>query len=381
MPATIHAKTRRKQKTWTKTKRQYLWRHKSGRYYARAYANGKEVWESLNTFHFGVAESKLADFLQTHLVRRSNGDKSANPAITFGEALRIHERALEDDPGIKPTTVHYWTQIFRALLRSWPDLQQSELRRITRAQCEDWAIRFRKTASPTRWNNTLAGLRHVFDVGIAKGVIYQNPAARPLAKHSHSPLQRVKVRPKDVRLPKRSDFSALVQKIAHAGGRFSRQCSELVQGLAFTGMRKSEAAALQWRDVMFDREEIVVRGDPVTGTKNWEVRRVPMTPEAHELFSRMRSIRGHEESRARVFRVHESQKAIDSACRKLGIARITHHDLRHIFTTTCVESGVDIPTVAEWLGHKDKGRLASNIYNHLRREHSAQQAKKVHFLV
>ena len=34
--------------------------------------------------------------------------------------------------------------------------------------------------------------------------------------------------------------------------------------------------------------EIVVRGDPETGTKNWTVRRVPMIPDARALFERMR---------------------------------------------------------------------------------------------
>jgi hypothetical protein len=61
---------------------------------------------------------------------------------------------------------------------------------------------------------------------------------------------------------------------------------------------------------------------------------------------------------AKVFRVRESQKAIDAACRKLKIERITHHDLRHLFATTCIESAIDIPTVSRWLGHKDGGALA-----------------------
>src|SRR5262245_24478389 len=38
-----------------------LLRHKSGRYYARAFAGGKEVRKSLKIFHYSVAEAKLAD--------------------------------------------------------------------------------------------------------------------------------------------------------------------------------------------------------------------------------------------------------------------------------------------------------------------------------
>jgi integrase len=42
--------------------------------------------------------------------------------------------------------------------------------------------------------------------------------------------------------------------------------------------------------------------------------------------------------------------------------RITHHELRHLFATRCIESGVDIPTVSRWLGHKDGGALAMKVY-------------------
>jgi hypothetical protein len=46
------------ERTWEKTRLSYLVRHKrTGGYYARAYANGKEVWRSRTTNHFSVAEN------------------------------------------------------------------------------------------------------------------------------------------------------------------------------------------------------------------------------------------------------------------------------------------------------------------------------------
>jgi hypothetical protein len=78
-------------------------------------------------------------------------------------------------------------------------------------------------------------------------------------------------------------------------------------------------------------------------------------------------------------RVFECKKSITTACKKLGIARFTHHDLRHLFATRCIESGVDIPTVSRWLGHKDGGALAMKVYGHLRDQHSTNMAQKVIF--
>jgi integrase len=104
-----------------------------------------------------------------------------------------------------------------------------------------------------------------------------------------------------------------------------------------------------------------------------------MIPQARELFAKMREARADEASSAKVFRVNECQHSMDTAGEKIGMARITHHDLRHFFATVSIESGVDIPTVSRWLGHKDGGALAMRTYGHLRREHSIAQAQKVNF--
>jgi integrase len=65
------------------------------------------------------------------------------------------------------------------------------------------------------------------------------------------------------------------------------------------------------------------------------------------------------------------------ACKKLKLAKITQQDLRHYFVTTCVESGMDYKTIAEWVGHKDGGILIATVYGHLRPEHSQEMAKRV----
>jgi hypothetical protein len=89
-------------KTWEKTRLQNLLRHKSARYYARAFAGGKEVWKSLKTSHYSVAQAKLAEFLKDHRQRVSNGNGEVSANMTFGEAVTIHLHNLDDNPSIKP---------------------------------------------------------------------------------------------------------------------------------------------------------------------------------------------------------------------------------------------------------------------------------------
>ena len=360
-------------KTWQKTRKPNLLRHKSGRYYARAFASGKEVWQSLKTSHYSVAQPRLAKFLAEHRERVGDGSGELSAKMTFGEALKIHQRNQADQvesEEVKTSTLHYWNQIFTALLKSWPGLEDREIRRVAKTDCKEWARAFRKVASPTRYNNTLAGLRHVFEVAKEAGIIYRNPAEK---------LERMKLRPKQLTLPSGDQFLQLVDAVEHAGAWCSRDCADFVRGLAFTGCRKGEASHITWRDVDFDAGEIIVRGDPETGTKNWDLRRVPLIPDARGLFQQMRSERPSEPLDAKVFRVGECQKALDRACTKVGMDRITHHDLRHLFATRCIESGVDVPTTSRWLGHSDGGALAMKTYGHLRREHSIAQAQRVTF--
>jgi integrase len=357
-------------KTWERTRLQNLLRHKSGRYYARAFAGGKEVWKSLKTSHFSVAEAKLAEFLKEHRQRRSNGNGEVSAKMTFGEAAAIHLRNLDDNLSIKPRTRHYWRQRLAALIKSWPGLNETEVRKITHTDCKGWATKYAKIASPTNYNNTVALLRHVLNIAIEAGVIYSNPAAT---------LKRTAIRGKEIALPTIDKFNALLAEMRNGHSRYSPHCADFAAGLAFTGCRKGEAGQITWRDVDFDTGEIVVRGDPKTGTKNWELRRVPVIPDARALLERMRSERSSEPLEAKVFRVGECQKALDRAAEKIGMDRITHHDLRHLFATRCIESGVDIPTVSRWLGHKDGGALAMKTYGHLRREHSIAQAQRVSF--
>jgi integrase len=164
----------------------------------------------------------------------------------------------------------------------------------------------------------------------------------------------------------------------------SQQCGDLIEFLAFSGCRLREAGFITWKDVDLEAGTIWIQGDPTTGTKNWDRRQIPIIPALERLLIDLRDnprqLRDPKRSDGNyVLAITECQKAIDTACQKLNLKRFTHHSLRHLHATIAVESGVDVPTVARWLGHKDGGMLAMKTYGHLRNEHSLAMAKKVNF--
>jgi len=360
------------QKTWETTRVQNLLRHKNGRYYARLFLNGKEIWKSLKTAHFSIAEAKMADVMKEHRARKSRNVEAGDAKLSFGQAAAIHMQRIDDRVTIKKGTRKYWRETLAALFKSWPELSAKPIRKITTAACREFATRYAKMASSNRYNNTVSLLRHIFGVAVENGVLYTNPA---------DDLERVAVKGKTLELPTLAKFGEFVAEMRKAHSRDSKNCADLAEGLAYTGVRIGEACEITIRDLLFEKGEIRVKGDPEDGTKNGEIRYVPMIPQARELFSRMLAERPEDSPTEKLFRVRECQKAIDRAARKVGMVRITHHDLRHFFATVSIESGVDIPTVSRWLGHKDGGALAMRTYGHLRREHSVAQAQKVSFAV
>jgi integrase len=285
--------------------------------------------------------------------------------MTFGEALAVYRQRLEGNPDLKEGAKVYRRKCIVALLKSWPELETSNVARISKDACLGWAEKFATAYSASVYNNTVGTLRMVLDIAVEKGARSNNPAMF---------VSKRRIEQKQLRLPEPEQFHRFVEAITVGAGWCSQECADLVQFMAYGGFRKTEAANITWADCDFGRKEMRVRI-----TKNGEPRLVPMIADMETLLLRIRSARTSEPAESGVMLVHECQKAMDRAARQTGMPRITHHDLRHLFATRCIESGVDIPTVARWLGHKDGGALAMKVYGHLRNQHSQEMAKKVRF--
>jgi integrase len=376
---------------WTKTKTQFVYRHKgSGKYYVRAFSQGREVWKALKTTSYEVARGKAKETLEEIHKGRRLTDAVLSGRPTFGQVAELHRENIRHDVTTRDSTKSYWLQTIDSLLRSWPGLEASRISAITEAQCRQWASGYLKstrapgpgwktgsdkTISASRFNNTLSTLRAIFNVGIRHGVILHNPA---LAVGRVSPKQ------KPIRIPAREQFASLVTEIRNAQGAVSQCSADLVEFLAFSGCRIDESRWVKWADVDRERKQIWISGHEHTGTKSGDGRWIPIIPPMERLLDDLAANPRYPRSARRrsggyVLAVRECQKAIDRACERLQVPRFSHHDLRHLFATVAIESGVDIITVSRWLGHRDGGALAMRTYGHLRSEHSRAMAEKVQF--
>jgi integron integrase len=235
-------------------------------------------------------------------------------------------------------------------------------------------------------NQALAALRFLYDV-VLQQPLERVQDIRPAQRSRHVP---VVLSPSEVR--------ALLSRL---GSRLSL-CAAIMYG---SGLRVSETVTLRVKDVDFDRREIIVRegkGDKDRRTplaescapllERWiraqlprfgadlraEVRTTGLSaalerkyPNAASewrwryVFAATRTFRSPDGIRRR-HHLHESvlQRAIKEAAHAAGLAkRVTCHSLRHSFATHLLESGADIRTVQELLGHADV--RTTMIYTHV----------------
>lgn len=356
---------------WEATAVQNLVRYRpAGTYFARFRVNGRRVWKSLETTVFSVAKQRLPETMREHRAKRESVTAVAMGKMTVGDATQVYLEKVRANVSLKPRSKDYREMMIDFIERSWPTLFETDVRKVSERDCQEWLGRFQKRYAPSVVNNGIGTLRGVFTEAVDSGARFGNPAVN---------LSRMRLRQKRLELPSREEFLRFVEEIRTAGARQSKDCANLVRFLAYSGLRIGEARYATWADANFTRHQLHVRGDPVTATKNGETRYVPMIPELEQMLGELRNERSDESPGSVIMRVFECQNSMTHAAAKIGMKRITHHDLRHLFATICIESGVDIPTVSRWLGHKDGGALCMKTYGHLRQDHSLAQAQRVSF--
>ena len=336
---------------------------RTGMYYARVKIAGKLVRRKLQTDVYSKALLRLGDFLKE---QRSKAPRRETDPTTFAQARLLFDQDLAARHDLKPRAREYRRGCVNVLLKTWPGLDDLKLARITENDCNQWATRFRNADySPHYFNQTLETLRHIYE----RADLNPNPARN---------VKRLGVKQRELKLPEMDQFQQLLTNLEQGGGRDSRNCADLVRFLAYSGCRLSEAKGVTWKDADLKKGALKVKNAKQRTTSTADVyRTVPIISDLRLLLERLKE--SNPSSDEPVCRVHECQKALTRACKEVNIARITHHDLRHLYATRCIESGVDIPTVSRWMGHADGGALAMRVYGHLRDDHSAEMAAKVTF--
>ncbi len=220
-----------------------------GVYYCRQYVGRETKWISLKTTTFSVAKIKVATLKLQKASAPKPGKALRSGAVTMGELAKVYLRSVELDGGIKASTKEYRGKTVAYVFKSWPELANMLPGKVSAEDCQEWAARYRTSFSETLYNNSVDSLRHVFEVAIKRGLISHNPAAS---------VSKVRITQKKLDLPSKKQFHAIVAAIRDSGSATSQGNGDLVEFLAYSGCRISEAGRVRWADVDFERETIYV---------------------------------------------------------------------------------------------------------------------------
>ncbi len=341
----------------------------SGVYYLFARIGGKLKKKSLETTSFSVAKLRLADAMKAERGAAQLRNHDVSGKQTFPQAAEYCIDRLTAT-GRKPRSIQFYRERINALYSVWPELKTIQCSRITPKACMDWSIRYQQQVKRRTFNGTLLVLNQVLGVAVENGILAANPASK---------LERLKVVRDKPPLPNHQDFQRLLTYLDRNPYPQIQAAARFIRLLASTGCRKSEAAKIEWRHVDFEGGQLTVQGDAVYGPKNWKPRTIPLFPELKAFLQTEFSRQKPQSEEKTIAEVKEASGTLAKACKELGIRRLRHKDLRDLFATRCIEQGVDIPTIANWLGHSDGGALLMSTYAHLRQTHSLKMAKQVSF--
>jgi len=265
-------------------------------------------------------------------------------------------------------------------LRFWiTQFGQVRLNRITPACVRNGIAAMVALGKAQRTRNlAITVLRNVMNLAVQDNLIRQIPVTPGMSR-------------KPRRKQRQLFTSEKLKQLCDAAMRVSprgKQFCNFVTLLAYSGGRMSETLRLRWRDVDWRQQTLCFGSDGMA--KGKEPRSVNFNP---QLESHLKQMYENRKSEEWLFpsEVSGNEGAVKSFREILVKARkeagqdgplgqaVGFHDMRHMFCSFSLMSGVDPMSVAKWLGHRDKGQLVLETYGHLCDSHLQRAAQQVQF--
>ena len=337
-----------------------LYRNANGVYFALLKVSRKQIKRSLKTDDLAMAKRRLGELRAK--TERMHGKGNRN--IRFEELTQSWMESIKAD--LKPKS-HDRRRV--AIVGLTPFFKGMPVKAIGFAQIDEWKRKRGARISPRSYNIELETLKLLLKYACDRGILLDNHAA---------PFKRQRQPKAIVDLPTHEQFSVLVRTLREAPQAVASGAADMVEFLAYSGMRVGEAREVRFRDVNFELGSVLITGGEL-GTKNDAERSLPLFPNLRRLVGAIKEARPSCEPDARIFAILSPRMAMILACKRAGLPNFTVHSLRHFFASNAIEIGIDFKAISEWLGHSDGGILVAKTYGHLRAAHSALMAGRMTF--
>lgn len=354
-------------------------------YLGRDAVTGRKRYSS-KTVKGGKREAQRA---LAALVAQAEAGSLAKTRATVGELLEEWFDQAKDD--FSPKTAREARGYIDRYLA--PGLGDVKLGKLGAADIDRFYRRLRerggwkgRALSPATVRRAHGILHRALAQGVKWGWLGQNPA-------SSATPPRVPV--SDINPPSPAE---LARVFAYAQ-EHEPDLATFVVIAAATGARRSELIALRWSDIDLDRGVVSISRGIVLGrnglvekdTKTHAARRVSLDATsmatlqahreraveragaAHAVLAKSAFVFSNEIDSSVNWYPDSVSRAYQRVCRRVGLADVRLHDLRHYVATRLLSAGVDVRTVAGRLGHRNASTTL-NVYSHFLAETDQEAA-------
>lgn len=359
--------------------------------------NGKNAWkfqaylgthpvtnERIKTTRRGFKTKKEAQLALSRLqvdFEKNHQQLATHPSMTFKELYDIwlEQYRLK----VKPSTVATSRRFIEAYCLQY--FGSLKLDKITVPYCQEIVNKWHAQYKQYHYFRKVVG--QVLQFGIQMEMLDSNPMRKTILPRK----KEVEEFPNFYSKEQLKIFFECLNNHIENSGRTSTKLLAFFRLLAFTGMRKSEALALQWSDINFLTQELTIGKTLAMDENDKIVVQTPKTKSSQrvnqldeitlhilkdwrenqkEWYGKL----GYDTSKESQFlftnkfnRLYYPQAPNDwlyNILEKYNLPKITLHGFRHTHASLLFESGASIKEVQERLGHKDV-KTTMNIYTHV----------------
>lgn len=318
--------------------------------------------EQVTTYHTITAKTpkqaeKAADEM---IISMETNGYALYTSITVAEFMEAFLAYKEASKTIEPSTLKGYRTEVRQMCKY---IGAEKLGELSIPDINEWLAQMTADGyAPKTISKVFMLLKQGLDYAVAQDLIGRNPC------HHCKPPKRAKTPINALSRAERSRMLDIARQSHPTPLSFA------IEIALTTGMRRGEVCGLRWSDLKDDRTITVSRAlgngeggfyekEPKTGHK----RIIPLTQQTYHALSiykyeslKLLASLGHldadpyilgtQEPDSRPYNPTQLGKDFTAFCKMNGF-KCTFHDLRHTFATMAIANGVDVRTVASYLGH------------------------------
>ena len=348
---------------------------------------GKQIQRSVT----GKSKTEVSQKLRQATVEIDQGTYVDPTKLTVNEWMDFWQK--EYLLGVKPSTANLYKECIRLYIS--PLIGNVRMDKLTGPIVQRFYNELylpsdpgRNPVSPKSVKNVHGILHKAFQQAVRNGMLRLNPTESCVLP---------KIYKKEIQPLTSEQIAALLRLLPGHPHEY------LFQIALYTGMREGELLGLTWDCVDFAHGTILVKQqlqrEHKTGgeyhllpTKNGKKRVVPMAPSVARLFELQKARQDFDRERMGSYWEETgmvftnpwggflSRQTVyccfKRVVEKIGAPHARFHDLRHSYAVICIESGVDIKTLQENLGHATAA-FTMDVYGHVSRQMQLNSASKL----